>query len=325
MQKSLLSKEDVATLQSYCEGNSGYFYAILEYLEDFIENGVAEKLFTRKRAKHDLEIALWVSYACGNIDTYEYYYKSMTWLQSVEDLAAGCGMFYYRYAVALTYCGKLEKAKQYAEKGVLEEPNYPWGWLHLANLRSHFGDKMGALEANAKGLALLPNDYEFTRQREEIQKGYTLEQLENHYIAQESDKALQSGEVSEQESRSKLEAIAGIVCDEKNLQAIKDLLQVEDWQQDVPYCLFTFSYQNQKYKGVFRMNAAAVSKIDLKWLKQNIETLSETIEKEKKRMGRREGVDGKELIVSEVIFERDYSIHLQFVYPKQAVVPWICA
>ena len=72
------------------------------------------------------------------------------------------------------------------------------------------------------------------------------------------------------------------------------------------------------------MNAAAVSKIDLKWLKQNIEILSETIEKEKKRMGRREGVNGKALIVSEVIFERDYSIHLQFVYPKQAVVPWIC-
>ena len=160
-------------------------------------------------------------------DTYEYYYKSMNWLQSVEDLAEGCGMFYYRYAVALTYCGKLKKAKQYA-KGVLEEPNYPWGWLHLANLRSHFGDKMGALEANAKGLALLPNDYEFTRQREEIQKGYTLEQLENHYIAQESDKALQAGEVGEEESRSKLEAIAGIVCDEKNLQAIKDLLQVEN-------------------------------------------------------------------------------------------------
>lgn len=325
MQDSLLSEADITQLQSFCEENSGYFYAILQYLEEFVEHGVKEKLFTRKRAEHDLEIALWVAYACGNIDDYEHYYKSMTWLQRVEDLAEGCGTFYYRYAVALTYCGKLEKAKQYAEKGVLEEPSYPWGWLHLANLRSHFGEQVGALQANARGLALLPNDYEFTRQREELQKGYTLEQLENHYIAEENDKALQTGEVDAEESRCKLEAIAGMVCDEDNLQKIKDLLQVEDWRQDVPYCLFTFRHKNQKYNGVFCMNAAAVSKIDLNWLQQKLDNLLEMIEKEKKRLGRREGVDGKALVLKEVLFERDYSVHFRFTYAKKAILPQICS
>lgn len=325
MQDSLLSKEDIAQLQSFCEQNSGYFYAMLQYLEEFVEHGVKQKLFTRQRAEHDLEIALWVAYACGNIDDYEHYYKSMTWLQRVEDLAKGCGKFYYRYSVALTYCGKLEQAKQYAEQGVLEEPTYPWGWLHLANLRSHFGEQIGALQANARGLALLPDDYEFTRQREELEKGYTLEQLEHHYIAQESDEALQDGTLDEAESRSKLEAIAGIVCDEDRLQKIKDLLQVEDWRQDVPYCLFTFWCGKQSYAGVFRMNAAAVSKMDLDWLQTQLETLPAQIEKEKKRLGRREGIDGKTLVLQEVLFERDYSVHFRFAYPKKVIVPQICS
>ncbi len=325
MQDSLLSKDDIAHLQSYCEENSGYFYAMLQYLEEFVEDGVKRKAFTRQRAEHDLEIALWVAYACGNINDYEHYYKSMTWLQRVEDLAQGCGTFYYRYSVALTYCGKLEQAKQYAEKGVLEEPQYPWGWLHLANLRSHFGEQIGALQANARGLALLPDDYEFTRQREELQKGYTLEQLEHHYIGQESDEALQAGTIDEEESRSKLEAIAGIVCDEDQLQKIKDLLQVEDWRQDVPYCLFTFWQGNQSYAGIFCMNAAAVSKIDLNWLQKQLETLPEQIKKEKKRLGRQEGIEGKALVLKEVLFERDYSVHFRFTYPKKAILPQICS
>ncbi len=69
------------------------------------------------------------------------------------------------------YCGRLTEALVYAEKGVLEEPDYPWGWLQLAKLRSHFGDKEGALSANNAGLALVPGDYEFLRQEQELLAG----------------------------------------------------------------------------------------------------------------------------------------------------------
>ncbi len=70
----------------------------------------------KKEAEHDLQIALWVSYACNNIDEYEYYYTSVRWLADVEDLAQGCGVWFYRYSSALMYCGRLTEALVYAEK-----------------------------------------------------------------------------------------------------------------------------------------------------------------------------------------------------------------
>ena len=69
------------------------------------------------------------------------------------------------------YCGQLEEALNYAEKGSQEDPDYPWIWLQLGKLRSHFGDKAGALEAVARGLALEPGDYEFLTLKKEIEAG----------------------------------------------------------------------------------------------------------------------------------------------------------
>ena len=100
-------------MESYSEG---YFYKMLHYIRDFIDTGLKEKRFTQKEAEHDLQIALWVSYACNNIDEYEYYYTSVRWLADVEDLAQGCGVWFYRYSSALMYCGRLTEALVYAEK-----------------------------------------------------------------------------------------------------------------------------------------------------------------------------------------------------------------
>ena len=45
-----------------------------------------------------------------------------------EQNATRRAMWYYRYSVALMYCGRLEEALDYAEKGIQEEPTYPWIW-----------------------------------------------------------------------------------------------------------------------------------------------------------------------------------------------------
>ncbi|MEI0516940.1 hypothetical protein [Brachyspira murdochii] len=71
---ALLSKEDIETLESFHIGNGGYFYKMLNYLEEFIENGIKDNRFTLEEAREDLDIALWYSYACNNIGDYEHYY-----------------------------------------------------------------------------------------------------------------------------------------------------------------------------------------------------------------------------------------------------------
>ena len=178
---SLLSKQDIETLDSFDDGVSGYFGQMLGWLDDFIKQGVQERKFTQHQAQQDLQIALWYSFACNNLDEYRFYYKAAQWMKHSEKNAKGCSMWYYRYSVALMYCGQLEEALNYAEKGIQEEPDYPWICLPPANF-SHFGDKVGALDAVAHGLDLEPGDYEFLTLKKEIEEGAPLEQMEYHWI-----------------------------------------------------------------------------------------------------------------------------------------------
>lgn len=149
---ALLSIEDVEKLESFHSVNGGYFYKMLNYLEDFIENGIKENKFTLEEAREDLDIALWYSYACNNIGDYEHYYMSKEFMKYSEKNAKGCGTWYYRYTVALIYCGKLEEALKYSERGVIEEPNYPWAGLSLLNLDFILGIKRGQLKQIIKVL-----------------------------------------------------------------------------------------------------------------------------------------------------------------------------
>ena len=55
-------------------------------------------------------------------------------MKGSEKNAAGGAMWDYRYSVALMYCGRLEEALNYAEKGIQEEPDYPWIWLQAGKL-----------------------------------------------------------------------------------------------------------------------------------------------------------------------------------------------
>ena len=168
---SLLSAEDIRTLEGFCGDVSSYFGKMYRWLEDFTERGVQAGKFTRRQAQQDLQIALWYSFACNNLDEYRFYYKAAQWMKHSEKNAAGCATWYYRYSVALMYCGQLEEALDYAERGVQEEPEYPWIWLQAGRLRAHFGDKAGALDAVKHGLTLEPGDHEFLTLKKEIKAG----------------------------------------------------------------------------------------------------------------------------------------------------------
>lgn len=133
---SLLSPEDIATLQSFSGDSRGYFGRMLDFLQNFMDSGVQAGRFTKRQARRDLQIALWYAYACNNMDEYRFYYQAAQWMPDSEENAKGCATWYYRYSAALMYCGRLEEAQKYAELGAQEEPDYPWIWLQVAKLRS---------------------------------------------------------------------------------------------------------------------------------------------------------------------------------------------
>lgn len=81
---SLLSADDIAILESFNEGVTGYFGKMLQWLQDFVEAGVEEGRFTEKQAKEDLQIALWYAYACNNIDEYIYFIKRLTGCRNLK-------------------------------------------------------------------------------------------------------------------------------------------------------------------------------------------------------------------------------------------------
>mgnify|MGYP001852152745 FL=1 len=266
--RSLLSAEDIQTLASFDDGVSGYFWKMLHWLEDFIQNGVEERRFSERQARQDLQIALWYAFACNNIDDYMHYHQAAAWMKDSEQNAAGCATWYYRYSVALMYCGRLEEARDYAEKGAREEPDYPWIWLQVGKLRAHFGDKTGALEAVKQGLSVVPGDYEFLTLRQEIQAGATLEQMEYHWINPDADQNLQQGLGKDADDKQR--SIACIRVDEAGLDAFYELFCPEqhDYQKNAPCCDLHYPVQGHPVQVSFRMNEAGLSKMGTDWLRQ---------------------------------------------------------
>lgn len=265
---SLLSQEDIEILDSFDEGVSGYFGKMLRWIEDFVESGVQEGRFTEEQARRDLKIALWYAFACNNLDEYYYYYQAAQWMPASEENAKGCAMWYYRYSVALMYCGRLNEALEYAIKGAKEEPDYPWVWLQVGKLLSHFGDKSGAIEACEHGLALEPGDYEFLTLKREIEAGDTLEQMEYHWINPEADQALQQG--LDEDADDKLRSISCIRVDNEGLDRFWEIFgqNSDNYIKDDPYCHFRYMIREQWVELVFRMNEAGMSKLKTEWLEK---------------------------------------------------------
>ena len=270
---SLLSAEDIETLAAFDEGVSGYFGKMLGWLQDFIQNGVEEGRFSEKQAHQDLQIALWYAFACLNLDDYIHYYRAAEWMKDSEKNATGCATWYYRYSVALMYCGRLEEALEYAERGAKEEPDYPWIWLHLGKLRAHFGDKSGALDAVKQGLKLEPEDYEFLTLKKEIRAGATLEQMEYHWINPDADQTLQRG--LDENADDKQCAIACIRVDEAGLAEFYELFHPErySYKKNSPCCEFQYPVKEHLVELSFRMNEAGLSKMGTVWLRQLKERL----------------------------------------------------
>ena len=303
--KSLLSAVDIAELESMDDGYSGYFYKMISYLDDFIDKGIEEKRFTMKEAREDLDIALWYAFAWNNTDSYENYYNTIQWMPDSEKNAKGCGTWFYRYAVALEYCGKLLQALEYAEKGVVEEPSYPWGWLALGKLRAHFGNVTGALEAVDKGLELVPGDYEFITLQREIGEGRSLEEMEYHYIHPQADQELMAG--NDENADDKIVAVKGIICNSIALQQLIKAVGVHNWEADSPYCSGTITVQGKDVGILFAMNAAYLSKQDKNWFVQQIAALNE------KSLLERTGPSGKVYKLQMVIFNRYLAVLMDYV------------
>ena len=265
---SLLSAEDIETLAAFDEGTAGYFGKMLRWLEDFIKTGVEEERFSEKQAHQDLQIALWYAFASNNLDDYIHYYRTVEWMKASEKNAAGCATWYYRYSVALMYCGRLEEALEYAERGAQEEPDYPWIWLQVGKLRAHFGNKAGALDAVKQGLKLEPGDYEFLTLKKEIEAGAPLEQMEYHWINPDADQTLQQG--LDADADDKQRSISCITVDQEGLEHFWQIFgpKPEECITDSPYTQFPYPAQDRTIDLVFQMNEAGMSKLHSDWLEE---------------------------------------------------------
>lgn len=230
--------------------------------------------------------------------------KLAQWMPASEKNAQGCGAWYYRYSVALMYCGRLEEARRYAEAGTREEPDYPWIWLQAAKLHSHLGNREGALEAVRRGLALEPDDHEFRTLGREIEAGASLEAMEYHWIDPDCGRALQNG--FNKEADDKRQAISCIVLDPESLKWVKELFQPTDWIADAPYCSFHMPVRDQSVEVVFLMNEAGLSKLEHAWLEEQKARL------ESGQWLTRTREDGKTGTLNTVIIGLDYRIGLLY-------------
>ena len=219
---------------------------------------------------------LWYAYACNNIDDYDYYYKAAQWMPASEPAAeaAGSGIWYYRYACALMYCGRLEEARHYAETGVSLDPEYPWGWLETAKLRAHFGDASGALEAVDRGLALVPGDYEFTTlRRGRSRRAGLWRRWSSTGSTRSATRFCRPAETKNEAEKAAVHRRDLLRSGEPRCHQGRPLPHGVGGGR--PYCTFQIPYQGGSLTGRFFLNEAALSKFPLSWVREFVRRLPE--------------------------------------------------
>ena len=204
------------------------------------------------------------------------------------------------------YCGRLEEALDYAEKGIREEPDYPWIWLQAAKLRSHSGDKAGALEAVAHGLKLEPGDHEFLTLKGEIEAGEPLERMEYHWIDPGADRNLQQG--LDEDADAKQRSISCITVNREGLERFWNIFgpKPEQYAPDGPFTQFPYTVNGQTFDLVFQMNEAGMSSLSADWLERLAGWLKEG------RWLERNHPDGRPARLDTVLVGLDY--HMGLVY-----------
>lgn len=302
--KTILDAAIVQQLESCVEDTSGYFGRMFHELDRYLAEGVSRGRFTMAEARADRDTALWYAYACCNMDEYEWYWRAARWMAGSEAQAGGCGTWYYRYSVALMHCGRLEEARDYAERGTREEPSYPWIWLQAAKLRSHFGDREGALAAVEQGLFLVPGDYEFQTLRSEIRRGASLEEMEYHWIDPDCDKRLQQG--LDEDADGKLRALSCVTTDEDALRDILALFQMQAPDGDGLYCVSRYAVAGHPVDLVFCMNRAGLSKLKIGWLRRFKEALDSGAWLTREH-------EGDEGLLTAVLVGLDYTVRTRYV------------
>ena len=277
----LLTDKDRAYLDACDEDGTCAIGRMLSYLDQWEEEGIAEGRFTKEQAEADLEAALYRAFALLQDDRYLSYAQVVTTLEKARESATNSGVWHYRLACGLTHTGRLDEALKVAEEGVLAEPDYPWGWLHLGKLRAHFGDKVGALVAAAKGLDLVPDDPEFLQLQEEIEVGVPLPVMLCHYIDPESDAELQNLQMDLQPVLEKQLALTCLIKDPKGFEVVKNAFNIDGLQEepDAPACLSAeVPFSVGLIHVVFRMNEAGFSHLAPTWVKHFKDALEEFLQ-----------------------------------------------
>lgn len=309
----ILRPEDVSEIESFADEDIRDYDAILECLGRVMSEGITDGRFTEKQVQNDLDFALWVAFACNNIDDYEHYCTSIEWLSRVEGSASGCGPWFYRYAVALMYAGKPRKALEYLSRGVEEQPAYPWTWHQLARLRAHFGDRDGAMSAANKGMELVPGNPDFEELLRDIQEGRTLEEMEFRFNgdvdpARGTDPTECFFHSDDPDVVSRATAVMGIDVDTGRLNEIKTALRPSGWIPDHPYCTFMTDGPKGQVLVSLAMNEAFLSKIPVQRIESVIRSLPDL------ESQARSGVTniGPQMPLYAITVARDLSVMLSF-------------
>ena len=275
--KTLFSDQEFEQIMALLEAEDGksYFFEAMQLMDKFFYEAGKRSYDEYEKLHADVNTTSLYGYAANNVRNYRGYREALHNLADALDNAykAQDGLWYYRFAIALTYMGYVKDAKKFLQEALFFKDVHYLVYFLLAKLNVKSGYYKKALNLVEVALNKEPHDAELLELKELILQRANFYKILDPSLSDQEVEILNQG-ILPLNCSANLRQSATVLPNLENLGKILEFLEIKSAKEYSAHhsCIF-YSFKIMPVRLVFDMNLNGVSKLEVRFIQGLIQKI----------------------------------------------------
>lgn len=275
--KTLFSDQEFEQIMALLEAEDGksYFFEAMQLMDKFFYEAGKRSYDEYEKLHADVNTTSLYGYAANNVRNYRGYREALHNLADALDNAykAQDGLWYYRFAIALTYMGYVKDAKKFLQEALFFKDVHYLVYFLLAKLNVKSGYYKKALNLVEVALNKEPLDAELLELKELILQRANFYKILDPSLSDQEVEILNQG-ILPLNCSANLRQSATVLPNLENLGKILEFLEIKSAKEYSAHhsCIF-YSFKIMPVRLVFDMNLNGVSKLEVRFIQGLIQKI----------------------------------------------------